>query len=244
MTISAPDINRKAAPDVRSMFDSIAARYDLTNSVLSMGLHHLWRRRLIEMLPPREDLKVLDLCTGTGDLLPLLEERFAGDLGAVTGVDFSSEMLAQAALKWPSRFNLQQGDALNLLFADQSFDLVSVAFGIRNFEDLRKGLAQIARILKPGGQLLVLEFGQPQIPIFSTLYNLYSRFIMPEIGGLLTGNRAAYAYLPKTAQQFPCAEALCRIFEEERLKSVAFKPLMFGIAYAYLFSKQGATKSL
>lgn len=238
MTLSAPDIKRKASQDVRSMFDSIAARYDIANSVLSMGMHHLWRKRLVKMLPASDKLEVLDLCTGTGDLLPLLAERFASKSGAVTGLDFSPKMLAQAALKWPNRFKLIQGDALNLPFEDQSFDLVSVAFGIRNFEDLERGIKQIARVLKPGGHLLVLEFGQPKIPIFSTLYRMYSKFLMPEIGGLLTGNKSAYTYLPKTADQFPCAEPLCQIFAQSQLKSVVFKPLMFGIAYAYLFTNE------
>ncbi len=225
---------------VQKMFASIAPRYDLANSVLSFGIHHIWRYTLTHMLPASKDKLVLDLCTGTGDLLPLLRKRF----GTVIGADFCLPMLENAEKKFPNNeYRLIQADALNMPFPDASFDIVSVAFGVRNFEQLEKGLLEISRILKPDGKLLVLEFGQPQNKIFAALYNFYSKHLMPLIGGLISGNKEAYQYLPQTAASFPCAGAFESILKTCGFSGAKTRPLTFGIAYAYLADKGSNAKN-
>ena len=221
-----------ASHPVKEMFGSIAKRYDLTNTALSMGLHHAWKRKLIRMAKGGADLKVLDLCTGTGDLLPILETKF----GTVVGADFCAPMLQVAEKRFNSRikrFELKEADAMALPFSDGSFDAVTCSFGVRNFKDLSQGLSEIERILKPGGEILVLEFGQPQGLIFGSLFKFYSKYIMPIIGGLLTGNRQAYEYLPETSKAFPCNYEFVNILSAQGFKNAIIKPCTFGIAYAY-----------
>ena len=219
----------KGSDTIRSMFGAIANRYDITNTVLSFGIHFYWKYLVTSTLAARP-IRALDLCTGTGDLLPRLKARH----GTAVGGDFCFPMLEQGAAKFGTKFPLVQSDALRLPFADASFDLVTVAFGVRNFENLTTGLKEIRRILKPGGQLAVLEFGQPRGSIFGPLYRWYSKNIMPLIGGLLTGNMAAYKYLPQTAAHFPCAEAFGEVLTECGYRCEAIRPLTFGIAYIYL----------
>lgn len=227
------------AREVQDMFASIAKRYDLANSVLSFGTHHVWRRALVGMLPRSSDKRVLDLCTGTADLVPLLEKRF----GRVTGADFCLPMLEIGKRKIAASGSgaaLCQSDAHHLPFADESFDIVTVAFGVRNFECLETGLCEISRVLAPGGKALVLEFGQPWLPGFGELYSFYSARLMPLIGGWVTGNRAAYQYLPRTAGSFPCRDAFESILKRCGFAPIRRKSLTFGIAYAYLAEKRVA----
>ena len=221
-------------PTVQALFGSIAPRYDLTNSVLSFGVHHLWRRRLRAAwrgLPPTS--KVLDLCTGTGDVYGDLIK----DLPETVGVDFSLPMLRSGFSDGRSGTALA-GDALSLPFQPESFDLVVVAFGMRNLASLEKGFAEIARVLRPGGSLFVLEFGSPR-GIFGKLFRLYSSVAMPRIGGLLTGNREAYEYLPESSRRFPCGEAFVGIMEEGGFREVSFSPLTGGIAFFYKGTLRG-----
>jgi demethylmenaquinone methyltransferase / 2-methoxy-6-polyprenyl-1,4-benzoquinol methylase len=223
---------------VQGMFNSIAKNYDLGNTVLSFGVHHYWRRVLVNLLPKSENLNVLDICTGTGDLLPLLEERFAENHPEkVQGIDFSDAMLDRSRIKYP-KYSVQQADALALPFEANVFDLASVAFGVRNFAVLQEGLKEAFRVLKPQAYFLVLEFGQPKIPIFSQIYKFYSDHIMPIIGGLVTGNRQAYSYLPETAKQFPCGAEFGKELEQAGFRVLKIKSLFFGIAYAYLAQKK------
>lgn len=228
---SAIDIPSKASHEVRAMFSSIAHRYDLTNSVLSCGMHYLWRRELIRQTPHSH--RILDLCTGTADLVGPLSKRTE----VIVGADFCLPMLKAGGEKREKansiRGGLIQGDALSLPFASSSFDVVTVAFGIRNFENLDAGLSEIRRILKDKGTLLVLEFGQPSGWLWSKLYRFYSTFCIPRIGGLLTGNRRAYSYLPETSAQFPCKEELAQRMEKHGLACSFIKPLSGGIAYLY-----------
>lgn len=231
---------RPDARQVRAMFATIAGRYDFTNSVLSFGIHHLWRYRLRRLLPKRPDGRALDLCTGTGDLLPLLGERF----GSVIGVDFCLPMLLRGRSKHAVRQvgdgRLVQADGLALPFADSVFDVVTVAFGVRNFSDLDRGLAEIRRVLAPNGTLVILEFGQPRRPVWGAIFALYSRIIMPYIGGLLTGNREAYTYLPKTAGMFPCRELFCDRLRLAGYAGAEYRSLSGGIAYLYRAQKSAA----
>ncbi|MBX7143864.1 MAG: bifunctional demethylmenaquinone methyltransferase/2-methoxy-6-polyprenyl-1,4-benzoquinol methylase UbiE [Oligoflexia bacterium] len=231
MTKAEVSIPRVVGPEVRVMFGSIAERYDITNSVLSMGTHYLWRRRLFHYVPTLAQGIALDVCTGTGDLLMLLRRK----IGRVIGVDFCRPMMS-AGRKRAGRDKLSfvQGDALKLSFPDRFFDVLTVAFGVRNLEDLGTGLREMGRVLKPGGQLLILEFGQPRGKLFGLLYRFYSRHCMPLIGGLLTGNRAAYSYLPKTAGVFPCGEQFCVFLRAAGFKIVACEELTGGVAYLYV----------
>jgi demethylmenaquinone methyltransferase/2-methoxy-6-polyprenyl-1,4-benzoquinol methylase len=225
--------------EVKDMFGSIAGRYDLTNTVLSFGIHHYWRYRLTRLLPARKDALVLDLCTGTGDLIAPLANRF----GSVIGADFCLPMLesgrGKLARKGQGHAPLVQSDALNLPFKEASFDIVTVAFGVRNFENLERGLKEIRRTIKPGGHLLVLEFGQPTGVVWGSLFRFYSRVVMPFVGGLLTGNREAYSYLPRTASQFPCGDDFGAILTRCGFTPRRAPALTGGIAYAYLAERQG-----
>ena len=218
----------RSAATVRQMFDSIAPRYDLLNTVLSGGIHKRWRRDALQFIPEGVE-RALDVCCGTGDLLPLIATRAK----LVMGVDFSSEMLKISRARHPNFFVIE-GDALKLPFRDASFDLVTVAFGVRNFEDLESGLHEIRRVLTVQGRLIVLEFGQPSSAIFGKLYNCYSNYILPHIGAFLSGNREAYRYLPKTAKNFPCGKEFTEILERAGFVAQHFKAHTFGIAYSYL----------
>ena len=220
------------APQVRTMFGRIAPRYDLTNSVLSLGIHKLWKRKLVNAVAAMRHSNVLDLCTGTGDVAELLRMRKINS----TGLDFSSEMLkiAEGRVKdRGTRFRYIQADALLLPFKDSSYDAVTIAFGIRNLESLTTGLKEIQRVIKPGGTLHILEFGQPRGKVWASIFNWYSAHLLPVIGGMLTGDMAAYRYLPKTSQEFPCADRFCSILEEIGYSNTDCKTLSGGIAYLY-----------
>ena len=177
------------------------------------------------MLPRGE--RALDLCTGSGDLLPMLSSKYP----YVVGGDFSHSMLLHGRSK--GNFTLAQSDALFLPFKNDSFDVVTVAFGVRNFEDLGKGLREINRVLRRGGTILVLEFGQPYVPGFSLLFRIYSKWIMPTLGGLISGNKKAYEYLPKTSAAFPCGDSFEKILRAEGYGVEEAKALTGGIAYLY-----------
>jgi demethylmenaquinone methyltransferase/2-methoxy-6-polyprenyl-1,4-benzoquinol methylase len=222
--------------EVRQMFSSIATRYDVTNEVLSFGIHRLWRRAAVKASGAKEGDSVLDCATGTGDLA-LAFKRKVGPSGRVMGTDFCPEMLQSAPAKaaqagLPVEF--QVADAMALPFADNTFDVASIAFGIRNVDDPVVCLKEMARVVKPGGRVVVLEFGQPS-GVFGGLFRLYSKVIMPAIGGLLTGNRAAYEYLPRTAAAFPAGERFLDLMD----KAGAYRervalPMTFGTSYVYV----------
>jgi demethylmenaquinone methyltransferase/2-methoxy-6-polyprenyl-1,4-benzoquinol methylase len=195
-----------AAKNVRGIFDAIAPSYDRLNHLLSMGLDRRWWRRSagsFRDVLARPEAKVLDLCCGTGDMTAaLLKLRPAGG-EAVTGLDFSAEMLERARQKFAgSNAKWMEGDAMQLPFPDASFDLVTAAFGFRNLTNYTAGLAEMARVLRPGGQIGILECNQPH-GLSGAFYNLYLHYGLPWIGGLLSGERAAYAYLPASIARFP-----------------------------------------
>lgn len=211
------------------MFSRISASYDLNNTLLSWGIHHRWKRLLVRRLRLQSGARVLDLCTGTGDLLTLL----AGQ-GQVVGVDFCREMLVLASRKAAcSSAVLLQADALRLPFADASFDAVTVAFGLRNLEQLEAGLAEVRRVLEPGGRFCALEFGQPPGRLMGFCFGLYSRWLLPCLGGLVSGDRDAYSYLHLSMQRFPCGPALERLLERHGLLPDGTEALSGGIAYLY-----------
>ena len=217
----------KTSLDVQRMFGAIAKRYDFANSVLSGGVHYLWRRLLYREVG--EGGLVLDLCTGTGGLIAGLQKRAR----SVIGVDFCRPMLVAGKTQNKIEVDLIQGDALHLPFADQVFDAVTIAFGVRNFENTLAGLIEVRRVLKDNSALIVLEFGQPSNVLFGILYRWYSKNIMPLLGKLISGDGAAYSYLPSTAAQFPCGESFIALANEAGFKSKKMQVLTWGIAYLY-----------
>ena len=222
--------------EVQRMFASIAPRYDTANAVLSLGVHALWRRAAVRLSDAAPGDRVLDCATGTGDLA-LAFKRAVGDGGDVIGTDFCAEMLAPApdkARKAGLEIEFKVADALALPFEGKSFDVASIAFGIRNVDDPVACLRELARVVKPGGRVVVLEFGQPEGP-FGALFRLYSRLVMPAIGGLLTGNRAAYEYLPKTSAAFPAGDAFLALIDKSGAYTLSSAtPLTFGTAWVYV----------
>jgi demethylmenaquinone methyltransferase/2-methoxy-6-polyprenyl-1,4-benzoquinol methylase len=217
------------------MFSDIAPRYDLTNSVLSLGIHHLWRKRTVKVSGAKAGSSVLDCATGTGDLA-LEFKRTVGAQGRVLGTDFNADMLSHAPAKAKGKgldVTFEVADAMHLPYADATFDVASISFGIRNVDVPKTALAEMARVVKPGGRIVVLEFGQPR-GIMGITYRFYSKHIIPLIGGLLTGNRKAYEYLPTTAAAFPCREQFTALMESTgRLTECTYEELTGGIAFLY-----------
>lgn len=218
------------------MFASIADRYDLVNTVLSLGNHYRWRKKTVALSEPADGMSVLDCATGTGDLA-LDYKKVVGKDGRVLGTDFCEEMIAPAPAK-AERKNLvvefEVADAMNLPYEDDTFDISSIAFGIRNVDDPSAALKEMARVVKTGGKVVVLEFGQPY-GIMKHPFKFYSKYIMPTVGGWLSGNPEAYEYLPETSARFPAGAKFAEIMEETgSFASVSFHPLTSGIAYVYI----------
>ncbi len=222
--------------EVRQMFSSIAPKYDVTNSVLSFGIHHLWRRTAIRLSGAQPGMAVLDCATGTGDLA-IAFKKTVGTSGKVTGTDFCAEMLIPGPAKAQAagvEVKFEVADAMALPYPDRTFDVSSISFGIRNVDDPVKCLQEMARVVKPGGRVMVLEFGQPG-GLFGWGFKFYSRVVMPFIGGLITGNRAAYEYLPRTAAQFPAGKNFLALMEQAgSFSRFDAHPLTSGMAYVYV----------
>ncbi len=231
---------REAARWVERMFAQVAPRYDLLNHVLSLNIDTRWRahtvRRVADILG-NPQARVLDLCCGTGDLLIALE-RAAGR--PLLGSDFCYPMLAEAARKI-ERLRLASplfdADGLDLPLADASLDLVTIAFGFRNFSNYRRGLQELHRVLSPRGTLAILEFSQPPNRVFRSLYNFYSIRILPRVGALISGSPEAYSYLPASVRKFPAAPGLRDWLLEAGFQEVEFDYLSFGIAALHLARK-------
>jgi demethylmenaquinone methyltransferase/2-methoxy-6-polyprenyl-1,4-benzoquinol methylase len=217
---------------IRSMFASISARYDRANTVLSGGVHHLWRKKAVRRSAAAPGDSVLDCATGTGDLA-IAFKKAVGTQGKVLGTDFVPEMLTVARTK-ANDIEFEVADVTRLPFDDATFDVSSISFGIRNVNDPRKGLSEMARVLKPGGRLIVLEFGQPQGRLFGALYDFYRRRVLPRIGGIVTGEQDAYEYLERSAGRFPCGDEFVAMMRSAGdFASIDYIPLTFGIAYLY-----------
>lgn len=221
---------------VHQMFSQVAPRYDLTNDVLSMGTHRLWRREAVRRAGVRAGDAVLDCATGTGDLA-LAFRRAVGPAGKVVGTDFNADMLAAAPGKAKAAgldITFQVADVMALPFPDGAFDVSSISFGIRNVDSPVQALRELGRVLKPGGRAVVLEFGQPE-GAFGAAFRVYARFGMPLIGQVLTGNRAAYEYLPRTAGAFPCGQKFLALMDESKAftRREAY-PLLGGLAWIYV----------
>ena len=217
---------------VKDMFAAIAGRYDRLNSVLSLGLHHYWRRRAVAASNLRRDAAILDLCSGTADLAL----AFARRAGAVVATDFCDAMLVRGRHKAVCRrasIAFALADAQRLPFRDASFDAVSVAFGLRNVDCLATALGEMYRVLRPGGVAVVLEFGQPQGAVFGPVYRFYARHLLPRVGGWLSGHAEAYAYLPRSAAVFPAGARFMQAMRGQNFANVQARPLTGGVVYIY-----------
>ena len=221
---------------VHQMFSQIAPRYDATNDVMSMGIHRLWRKETVKRSGAKPGDHVLDCATGTGDLA-LAFKRAVGPEGRVLGTDFNADMLSFAPAKAKAAgldVTFEVADVMKLPYDDCTFDVASIAFGIRNVDDPKTGVAELARVVRGRGRVVVLEFGQPK-GLFGAAYKPYARFVMPQLGKLLTGNKAAYEYLPATAAAFPSGEKFVELMRStERFSQVDAFPLMSGLAWIYV----------
>jgi demethylmenaquinone methyltransferase / 2-methoxy-6-polyprenyl-1,4-benzoquinol methylase len=232
----SPEIDK--APDkIAGMFDAIAGRYDLLNTVLSGGLDRYWRRRAIRSLRLTGRERLLDVCTGTADVAMVAARRAQG-AARVVGVDFSGAMLAHGVEKvrrarLADRIQLVRGDAMNLPAAGESVDAVTIAFGIRNVQRAEVACAELRRVLKPGGRLAILEFGLPVIPAVRPLYLWYFNHVLPRIGRALSRHDAAYTYLPESVGTFQFGEAFAQLLRDAGFSQVKARPLALGIVYLY-----------
>jgi demethylmenaquinone methyltransferase/2-methoxy-6-polyprenyl-1,4-benzoquinol methylase len=223
------------------MFDRIAHRYDVLNRSLSLGQDVLWRKRMRRHLPPGEQLRVLDLATGTADQLLYLagDPRVAGGVG----MDLAEQMLAIGREKIQARgeaerLRLETGDAVNVPAPDASADVVTISFGIRNVPDVEQAFREMYRVLKPGGRALILEFSLPRNPVMRRLYLFYFRHVLPRIGAVVSGDAYAYRYLNQTVESFPYGEAFCEWMAGAGFVDCRCQPLTFGIASIYQGDKR------
>ena len=233
----------KSGDRVRKMFSQIAPRYDLMNHVLSMNIDRWWRKFTVDQLKLDGSEIVLDVCTGTGDLAIALAKKVEGRC-RVIGTDFCGEMLdvarkKQTSLNIPAdKLEFIEADTQTLPLDDDSCQVVSVAFGLRNVSDTVCGLKEMMRVCKPGGQIAVLEFSQPSLIGLKQAYQFYFKHVLPRVGqAVARNNESAYEYLPASVSQFPCGKELTAIMESVGLINANFTPLTFGIATLYLATK-------
>ena len=223
---------------VQRHFDSIAAKYDFMNTLLSFGLHYLWKRAAVKMMKLQPGSRVIDVCGGTADLA-ILAARYVGPEGRVMVYDFNRAMMEAGKEKvhtalLDARIKYIQGDAEQISFPDGQFDAAMVGFGIRNLTHMEKGFAEMYRVLKPGGTLMCLEFSRPANPLFRSLYDTYSFYIMPILGKIFTGSRTAYTYLPESIRLFPLPDELSAILRNIGFSTVIWRRLTNGIAVVHV----------
>jgi len=230
------------ATDVQHMFTAIAGKYDLLNSLLSFGRDSGWRRFAVSKCSLRPGAMALDVATGTGEMARLLAQRYSES--KVVGVDFCADMLARARAKLTTsaggeRIQLVPGDALRLPFPDSEFDCAIIGFALRNVTDIAAACREMARVVKPGGRVVSLELTRPSSRIVRTAFYFYVFRIAPRIGGLISGKREAYTYLPKSILEFPPPEELKRIMEQAGLEKVETCRLTLGAATVHVGTKRG-----
>jgi demethylmenaquinone methyltransferase/2-methoxy-6-polyprenyl-1,4-benzoquinol methylase len=224
---------------VARMFDNISGKYDFLNHFLSLGIDIRWRRKAIKWLAQGNPKVILDVATGTGDFAI---EAMKLNPEKVIGIDISQGMLDVGIRKMASKglssiIEMRNADSENLPFEENKFDAVTVAFGVRNFENLEKGLAEMLRVMKPGGRVAILEFSKPTSFPFKQLYFLYFNYILPVIGKVFSRDEAAYSYLPESVKAFPDGEDFVSILSRLGYKNASCKPLTFGISSLYTATK-------
>lgn len=234
------DSDSSKKEQVAQMFDNIAFRYDFLNRFLSAGTDIRWRKKALQQLNELKPKTILDVATGTADMAIMASAMLRPE--KITGIDISDGMLevgrqkvAKAGLQ--NAIELLNGDSETINFNDNSFDAVTVAFGVRNFQNLEKGLGEIRRVLKPGGKLVVLEFSRPKLPGVKTMYNLYMKIVAPNMGKLFSKNRNAYKYLDESIQKFPEGKNFTSILDNLGYSNTICKPLSLGICSIYCGTK-------
>lgn len=226
---------------VRDMFDNIAPAYDLMNRAMTMGVDKIWRRKAIGMLAEYSPKKILDVATGTADLALELDRRLKPE--SITGIDLSEEMLAIGRKKVEKtgasdRITLEKADCLALPMADGTFNCVTVAYGVRNFADLLAGYKEMARVLKPGGRICVIELSTPRGKLTSPLYKAYTRWLIPTVGRLISHDSRAYSYLPESIAAVPQGKDMTALMERAGFADCRFRPLTFGACTIYTGRKK------
>ncbi len=226
--------------EVREMFDRIAPTYDMLNHTLSLNIDRLWRRRVVRLVRRFAPRRILDVATGTGDLAIAMARRIRGT--QVLGVDLSEGMLdiarrkvAEAGLD--GRVVLDTGDAERLSVSDSAVDVATVAFGVRNFGDLDAGLRDIARTLREGGRIVILEFSTPRNPLARAFYGFWNRRVLPRVGGMVSRDRKAYEYLPESIGEFPAPERFLEMMSRAGFRNCKARSQSFGIAHIYVGEK-------
>ncbi len=219
---------------VEKMFDSISHKYDFLNHFLSLGIDHMWRRKTIARLKDIQPKKILDVATGTADLA-IAALKLNPD--EVVGIDLSANMLSVGQTKLDKKgyekISLMQGDSENLPFEDNTFDAITVGFGVRNYENLEKGLNEMKRVLRPGGKLAVLEFSKPSVFPIKQVFTFYSKYILPLWGKIFSGSQEAYVYLPESVKHFPEGQHFIDILSKCGYQNTSFSRLTFGITSVY-----------
>ena len=234
------DSGQSKKEEVAQMFNNISANYDFLNHFLSLGIDHLWRKRAVKQLQKQQPKVLLDLATGTGDFasacLKLKPEK-------IIGMDISSGMLEVGKLKMKKRafdniIDMQLGDSENMPFADHTFDAITVGFGVRNYENLEKGLGEMLRVLKPGGQAVILEFSKPKAFPIKQLFGFYSKVLIPLFGKYISKDERAYTYLPESVAAFPEGAAFVAVLEKVGYQTLEPIRLSGGIASIYIGTKK------
>lgn len=225
---------------VELMFDNIARRYDFLNHFLSMGIDKLWRKKAISLLKDLQPKQILDIATGTGDLAITAAKKLKPE--KIIGIDLSQKMLAYGRLKIKKKnlgsiIELKQGDSENIEFADNNFDALTVAFGVRNFENLDKGLNEMYRVLRSGGKAIILEFSKPRTFPVNHIYNFYFKRILPTWGKMIAKDNSAYTYLPESVNAFPDGDLFLNHLKKAGFKNTKQISLTFGIASIYIAEK-------
>jgi demethylmenaquinone methyltransferase / 2-methoxy-6-polyprenyl-1,4-benzoquinol methylase len=224
---------------VAEMFDTISPKYDFLNHLLSAGIDIYWRKRAIKLLKREKPKTILDIATGTGDFAI---EAMVLSPRKIVGVDISEGMLAVGRVKvkklgMENVIDLRIGDSEKLPFSNNSFDAVIASFGVRNFENLLKGLTDMCRVMRPGGTCVIVEFSKPKTFPFKQLYNFYFRYILPIIGRMVSKDSSAYTYLPESVKVFPDGQDFLKIYEQAGFKNTKCVPLTFGVCSIYLGKK-------
>ncbi|WP_299249240.1 bifunctional demethylmenaquinone methyltransferase/2-methoxy-6-polyprenyl-1,4-benzoquinol methylase UbiE [uncultured Cytophaga sp.] len=225
---------------VELMFNNISPKYDLLNRVLSLGIDKIWRKQALNLLKKDNPTYILDVATGTADLAIEAATRLKAT--TIVGIDIAENMLQIGREKIAKKqldniITLQKGDSEKINFEDNTFDAVIVSFGVRNFQHLEIGLSEIYRVLKPGGNIMVLEFSKPQKAPFKQLYQFYFKNILPVVGKMVSKDTAAYTYLPDSVNAFPDGKAFCAILEKVGFSIQHFKPFTFGVCTSYVGKK-------